>query len=93
MCNLIPRLLRCYRGKDNYRRHRHKGRHIKIAPLVNRRCTAGCLPFSGTVFDNIEYGKPGASREEVIEAAKAAGAHEFISSLPMAMIHTSASAE
>ena len=37
--------------------------------------------FSGTVFDNIAYGKPGASREEVEEAAKAAGAHSFIVSL------------
>ena len=34
--------------------------------------------FSGTVLSNIEYGKPGATREEIIEAAKLAGAHEFI---------------
>ena len=34
--------------------------------------------FSGTVFENIEYGHPGASREAVYEAAKLAGAHEFI---------------
>ena len=32
--------------------------------------------FSGTVFENIQYGKPGASREEVVEAAKRAGAHD-----------------
>ena len=38
--------------------------------------------FSGSVYDNIVYGKPGASREEVIEAAKLAGAHDFISALP-----------
>ena len=37
--------------------------------------------FSGTVYDNIEYGKPGASREEIQEAAKLAGAHEFITQL------------
>ena len=37
--------------------------------------------FSGTVFENISYGKPGASMEEVVEAAKKAGAHEFISAL------------
>lgn len=37
--------------------------------------------FSGTVYENIAYGKAGASREEVIEAAKMAGAHEFISQL------------
>lgn len=34
--------------------------------------------FSGTVYDNIAYAKPDASREEVINAAKAAGAHKFI---------------
>jgi ATP-binding cassette subfamily B protein len=37
--------------------------------------------FSGTIYDNISYGKPGASREEVEEAAKRAGAHEFIMGL------------
>ena len=37
--------------------------------------------FSGTVFENIAYGKPDASMEEVIEAAKKAGAHEFITAL------------
>ena len=37
--------------------------------------------FSGTVYDNIAYGKPEATREEVIEAARMAGAHEFISEL------------
>lgn len=38
--------------------------------------------FSGTVADNIELGKPGASREEVEAAAKAIGAHDFIMALP-----------
>ncbi|SHY18844.1 ABC transporter-like protein [Mycobacteroides abscessus subsp. abscessus] len=38
--------------------------------------------FSGTVADNIELGRPGASREEIIRAAKAIGAHEFIGALP-----------
>lgn len=37
--------------------------------------------FSGTVFENILYGRPGASREDVIKAAKMAGAHEFITEL------------
>ncbi len=37
--------------------------------------------FAGTIFENISYGKPGASREEVIAAAKNANAHEFIMSL------------
>ncbi|MCR4778228.1 MAG: ABC transporter ATP-binding protein/permease [Lachnospiraceae bacterium] len=38
--------------------------------------------FAGTIFDNIAYGKPGATREEVIEAAKNANAHDFIMSFP-----------
>jgi ATP-binding cassette subfamily B protein len=38
--------------------------------------------FSGSVRDNIRYGKPEASDDEVIEAAKAAQAHDFISHLP-----------
>ena len=38
--------------------------------------------FAGTIMDNIAYGKPGATKEEVIEAAKNANAHEFIMSFP-----------
>ena len=38
--------------------------------------------FSGTVYDNIAYAKPSATREEVITAAKLAGAHSFIMKLP-----------
>jgi ATP-binding cassette subfamily B protein len=37
--------------------------------------------FSGSVYENIAYGKVGATREEVIAAAKLAGAHEFIEKL------------
>ena len=38
--------------------------------------------FAGTVLENIRYGKPDASEEEIIEAAKNANAHEFIMELP-----------
>jgi ATP-binding cassette subfamily B protein len=38
--------------------------------------------FSGTVRDNLRYGKQGASEEEVVAAARAAQAHEFILALP-----------
>ena len=38
--------------------------------------------FSGSIRDNIEYGKPGATDEEIKNAAILAGAHEFISELP-----------
>ena len=51
-----------------------------------RRCTGVALQdtvlFSGTIRDNIRYGKPDASDEEVVEAAKAAQAHDFILSFP-----------
>jgi ABC-type multidrug transport system fused ATPase/permease subunit len=40
------------------------------------------LIFSGTVRENLKYGRPNASDEEVVEAAKAANAHEFITHLP-----------
>jgi ABC-type multidrug transport system fused ATPase/permease subunit len=39
--------------------------------------------FYGTVRDNIAYGRPGASLEEIIEAAKLSNAHEFISAMPL----------
>ena len=38
--------------------------------------------FTGTVLENIRYGKPDATEEEIIEAAKLANAHEFIMGLP-----------
>jgi ATP-binding cassette subfamily B protein len=38
--------------------------------------------FAGTVLDNIRYGKPAATEEEIIEAAKKANAHDFIMALP-----------
>ena len=38
--------------------------------------------FSGTIHENISYGRPDATREEVVAAAKAAQAHEFISKMP-----------
>jgi ATP-binding cassette subfamily B protein len=58
--------------------------HVKQSDLL---AAVGVVPqetilFSGTVRDNIRYGKPDASEEEVIEAAKAAQAHDFILNLP-----------
>jgi len=59
-------------------------RDIKIESL---RRQLGVVPqepflFQGTIADNIAFGDPGASRERIVEAAKAANAHEFISALP-----------
>ncbi len=39
--------------------------------------------FGGTIAENIAYGAPGATREQIVEAAKAAHIHRFISSLPL----------
>jgi ATP-binding cassette subfamily B protein len=55
--------------------------------LSDLRQRIGIVPqeaviFSGTALDNIRYGKPSASREEVMAAAQAAFAHEFIEELP-----------
>ena len=62
------------------------GKNVKNFTLKSLRQNIGMVQqdvylFSGTVYDNIAYGRPGASREEVIEAAKRAGAHDFIMEL------------
>ena len=81
ICSLIPRFYECTEGEilidDN---------SIKDATLYSLRTNIGVVQqdvylFSGSVYDNIEYGRPGATKEEIIEAAKLAGAHEFIEEL------------
>ena len=81
MCNLIPRFYDTTSGKILV-----DGQDIRCVTLESLRTNIGVVQqdvylFSGTVFENIAYGRPGASKEEVIEAAKMAGAHEFISQL------------
>ena len=80
-CNLIPRFYDTTQGTIYI-----DGRELKGITLQSLRSSIGIVQqdvylFSGTVYDNISYGKPEATREEVIEAAKLAGAHEFISEL------------
>jgi ATP-binding cassette, subfamily B, bacterial MsbA len=63
------------------------GTDIRDLELHNLRGNIGIVPqetqlFSGTIAENIRYGRPTASDEEVFEAAKAANAHEFISGFP-----------
>ncbi len=63
------------------------GYPIEVLKLAFLRKNVGLviqdpILFSGSVLDNIAYGKPGASEEEIVQAAKAASAHEFILSLP-----------
>ncbi len=81
MCNLIPRFYDVTEGQI-----RLDGEDVRHFTLKSLRNAIGIVQqdvylFSGTVFDNISYGKQGASREEVIEAAKKAGAHDFIMAL------------
>ena len=81
LCNLIPRFYDVSAGEILL-----DGKNIKEYTLKSLRENIGMVQqevylFSGTVFENISYGKPGASMEEVVEAAKKAGAHEFISAL------------
>lgn len=78
LCNLIPRFYDVSGGTITV-----DGTSIRNLTLKSLRQNIGIVQqdvylFSGTVYDNIAYGKPGASREEVIEAAKKAGADEFI---------------
>jgi len=81
LCNLIPRFYDVSEGKITL-----DGKDIKKITLKSLRGSIGIVQqdvylFSGTIFENIEYGRPGAGREEVIDAAKRAGAHEFITEL------------
>ncbi|MDE7114194.1 MAG: ABC transporter ATP-binding protein, partial [Acetatifactor sp.] len=78
LCNLIPRFYDVSAGHITL-----DGQDIKHFTLKSLRSSIGIVQqdvylFSGTIYDNIVYGRPDASREEVIEAAKRAGAHEFI---------------
>jgi len=78
LCNLIPRFYDVTKGNIYI-----DGENVKNFTLKSLRQNIGMVQqdvylFSGTIFDNISYGKNGATREEVVEAAKKAGAHEFI---------------
>lgn len=82
LCNLIPRFYDVTEGSILI-----DGQDIKHLTLHSLRDAIGMVQqdvylFSGTVLDNILYGKKGASREEAVEAAKLAGAHDFIEALP-----------
>lgn len=81
LCNLIPKFYDLTFGTITV-----DGIDINNITLSSLRNNIGMVQqdvylFSGTVYENILYGKPDASRSEVIEAAKAAGAHDFITEL------------
>lgn len=82
LCSLIPRFYDVTGGNVKI-----DGKDVRDLTLKSLRNHIGIVQqdvylFVGTVYDNIRYGKPDATREEVIEAAKNANAHEFIMSLP-----------
>ena len=81
LCNLIPRFYNVTGGEITL-----DDKNIKEYTLKSLRNNIGMVQqevylFSGTVYENIAYGKPGATLEEVICAAKKAGADEFINEL------------
>ena len=78
LCNLIPRFYDVSDGEILL-----DGKNVREYTLKSLRRNIGMVQqdvylFSGTVMENILYGRNGATREEAIEAAKRAGAHEFI---------------
>ncbi|MBR0535329.1 MAG: ABC transporter ATP-binding protein [Clostridia bacterium] len=82
ICNLIPRFYELTGGSIKI-----DGTDIRDVTLKSLRENIGIVQqdvylFSGTVRENIEYGKPGATEEEIREAAALAGALEFIEKLP-----------
>lgn len=82
LCSLIPRFYDVTSGTVKI-----DGQDIRDIKLKSLRSQIGVVQqdvylFFGTIFENIAYGKPGATREEVIEAAKRANAHDFIMSFP-----------
>lgn len=82
LCSLIPRFYDVDSGDILL-----DGHSIKDITLKSLRQNIGIVHqdiylFSGTIADNIRYGKLGASEDEIIHASKQANAHDFIMALP-----------
>ena len=82
LCSLIPRFYDVTSGSIKI-----DGKDVRDVTLKSLRSNIGIVQqdvylFSGTIYENILYGRPDATREEVIEAAKNANAHEFIMAMP-----------
>ncbi len=82
LCSLIPRFYEVSEGAISI-----DGIDIRDMKLSDLRNHVGIVQqdvylFAGTVMDNIRYGRPDASDEDVVRAAKRANAHEFIMNLP-----------
>lgn len=82
ICSLLPRFYDVSSGRITI-----DGKDIRDLTLDSLRNQIGIVQqdvylFCGTIKENIAYGKPGASMEEIIDAAKKANIHDFIESLP-----------
>ena len=82
ICSLLPRFYDVTEGRITV-----DGKDIRSLTLKSLRNNIGTVQqdvylFDGTIRDNIAYGKPGASDEEIIVAAKRASIHDFIMELP-----------
>lgn len=82
ICSLLPRFYDVTGGSIQI-----DGKDIRSLSLESLRNNIGLVQqdvylFCGSIKDNISYGKPGASIEEIIDAAKKANIHDFIMSLP-----------
>ena len=82
ICSLLPRFYDVTEGRITI-----DGKDIRSLTLKSLRNNIGTVQqdvylFDGTIRDNIAYGKPGASDEEIIAAAKRASIHDFIMELP-----------
>ena len=82
ICSMLPRFYDVTGGKITI-----DGKDIRKLTLKSLRSQIGLVQqdvylFSGSIRDNIAYGKPGAPMEEIIDAAKKANIHDFIMELP-----------
>ena len=82
ICSLLPRFYDVTGGRVTV-----DGQDIRSLTLKSLRSQIGVVQqdvylFSGSIRDNIAYGKPDATEEEIIEAAKCANIHDFIMELP-----------
>ena len=82
LCQLIPRFYEVTKGCVTL-----DGQDIRRVKLADLRASIGIVQqdvflFAGTILENIRYGKPGATMDEVVEAAKQAEIHEDILHMP-----------
>lgn len=82
LCNLIPRFYDVTKGSISI--DDEDIRNVKLKSLRNNigMVQQDVYLFAGTIYENIKYGNPTATKEEVIAAAKEANAYDFIMSLP-----------